>query len=142
MAAKGSSPAYTQLVQIDINAGSETLIAGGLGQEACAIANRAVLSPDARKIAYDARTLVSSVCSGTARIFVMDAFTRAVNRLTDYPADPGASDGFPTWVGTDQVGYSSDFRGGTSIYSLQISVPPTSGGLRVPTASEPYYGPN
>ena len=144
LAARGSSPAsYTQLVGIDINSGLESVFAGSLGAQACAIANRVAVSPSGTRVAFDARTFSSGGCSGGVRIFVRDGSTGAVTRLTNYPAEPLAQDGFPTWVGSDQVGYASDAIAGiNNVYSLQASLTDQSGPLRVPTASEPYYGPN
>lgn len=145
LAAKGSSPGfYTQLVRVNLSTGAEAVVANlPLGQ-ACAIANRAVLSPDGGKIAFDARNFSSGgVCSGSVRIFVVNLAAQTINRLTNYLAEPGATDGFPTWVGGAQVGYSSDAGSGSNnVYSLDASVADQSGVLRVPTASEPSYGPN
>src|SRR5262249_47295097 len=65
LAARGSSPAsYTQLVGVDINSGSESVFAGSLGAQVCAIANRVVVSPSGTRIAFDARTISSGGCSG------------------------------------------------------------------------------
>jgi TolB protein len=143
LAARGTSPSqYNQIVRVDVNTGTDSLITGSLGQEACSIANRVALSPDGLKAAFDARTSSGGNCIGPVRIFVMDLFSRTVNRLTDYPADPSANDGFPTWVGNDQVGFSSNVGGADQIYVLPANSVRTSGGLKVPTASQPYYGPN
>src|SRR5215472_2559914 len=143
LAARGSTLNYTELVRVDTNTGLETVIASSLGTQACAIANRVALAPNGAKVAFDARTNPSLGCSGPVRIFVVDLAAQTVTRLTNYPADPLAQDGFPTWVGNDQVGYASDAAAGTNnVYSLQAALRDTSGVLRVPTASEPYYGPN
>jgi len=144
LAARGTSPSmYNQIVQVPVNGGNDSLIAGSLGSEACSIMNRIALSPDGTKAAFDARIFSSSgICSGPVRIFVRDMLSGAVSKVTDYPADPSANDGFPTWVGNDQVGFSSNVGGADQIYVLPANAPPTSGGLRVPTASQPYYGPN
>jgi Tol biopolymer transport system component len=143
LAARGSTPDYTELVRVDINSGSETVIASLLGTPACAIANRVALAPNGAKVSFDARTNPSSGCGGPVRIFVVDLVARTVTRLTNYPADPAAQDGFPTWVGNDLVGYASDAGAGiNNVYWLQAGLTDTSGVLRVPTASEPYYGPN
>lgn len=142
-AARGTSASmYNQIVRVDGSSGGDTLITGNLGQDACSVANRVVLSPDATRLAFDARTISGGLCSGPVRIFVMDLFSRTVSRITNYPADPGTSDGFPTWVGNDQVGFSSNFGGADQVYVLPANTTPTSGGLKVPTASQPYYGPN
>lgn len=139
---RSSSFFYDQLAKVTLSSGAVTGIASSLGNEACAISNRAVLSPDATKVAFDARTFVSGVCQGAARIFVMFLPGGPFIQLTDYPATPNATDGFPTWVGSDQVGYSSTFGGAEQIYTLSALSTQSSGSLKVPTASEPWFGPN
>jgi hypothetical protein len=93
-------------------------------------------------VAFDAQTLSGGNCIGPIRTFVMDLFSRAVNRLTNYPADQSANDGFPTWVGNDQVGFSSNVGGADQVYVIPANADRSSGSLKVPTASQPYYGPN
>lgn len=136
-----SSAQFSQLVRVDVLTGSPTNVAGSLGQ-ACTVVNRAVISPDGTRAAFDGRLFSGGFCSGPTRIFVMDLGNRSVNQLTDYPGDPTAADGFPTWVGTDQVGFSSSVGGADQIYVLRANAIMTSGGLVIPSASEPYYGPN
>jgi Tol biopolymer transport system component len=133
---------YDQLARVNLTTGTATNVVGSLGTSACVIANRAVLSPDNIKVAFDARTGAGTSCGGSARIFVMDLSTRGVTQLTDYPSVQTTIDGFPTWVGIDQVGYSSNFGGADQVYTLPTSIEKSSGTLRVPTASEPYFGPN
>jgi Tol biopolymer transport system component len=133
---------YDQLAKVNLITQTITGLASSLGTEACAIANRAVLSPDGTKAAFDARTSVGGSCAGPSRIFVMLLPSGPVNQLTDYPATPNTSDGFPTWVGLDQVGYTSTFGGAEQVYTLPASTTKSSGSLKVPTASEPWFGPN
>jgi TolB protein len=144
LAAMGSQPSqYNQLVRVDASTGTVSVVASSLGSEACSVANRVAVSPDGNKAAFDARTLSGGVCSGSVRIFVVNLSNGAVNpRLTDYPAEPRADDGFPSWVGNDQVGFSSNVGGADQVYVLPASSIMSSGGLKVPSAAEPYYGPN
>ncbi len=145
LAVRATSPTriYDRIVRVDVDSGMDSLIANSsIGSEACSVANRVSLSPDGRKVTFDAKTSSGGNCTGPVRIFVMDLFSGVVNRVTDYPANPSADDGFPTWVGNDQVGFSSNYGGADQIYVLPANMPPTSGGLKVPTASQPYYGPN
>ncbi len=141
IAAQGPSRStYNQIVRVPLNGTTPQPIVSSLGPEACSIANRVAVSPDGSKVAFDARTRSSGSCSGPTRIFVVNLSGGLPTRLTDY-VDP-ATDGFPTWVGNSQVGYSSNFRGADQIYVLPASASMTSGSLKVPTASQPYYGPN
>jgi Tol biopolymer transport system component len=141
LAAAGSSfSAFNQLVRVNLNTRSVTVVAGTLGSEACSVVNRVAVSPDGSRATFDARI---SSCSGPVRIFVVDLSNGRVNpRLTNYPADPNADDGFPTWVGADQVGFSSSVGGAEQVYVLPAASTLSSGRLTLPSASEPYYGPN
>jgi Tol biopolymer transport system component len=145
LAARATSPPsqYNQIVQVPVNPGRDSLITNALGPDACSVENRVALSPDGSKLAFDARTVASSgACSGTTRIFIMDMIgSRMVRRVTD-STDPSVRESFPSWVGNDQVGFSSNFGGADQVYVLPANAAPTSGGLKVPTASQPYYGPN
>ena len=79
---------------------------------------------------------------GRRRIFVIGLSSQTVTRLTDYPADPTANDSFPTWVGSTQVGFSSDTGGNDQVYELASTAMMSSGGLVLPSAIEPWFGPN
>jgi TolB protein len=127
---------FTQLERLSISGGSTTSVTNNLGGEALSIANRAVLSPDGTRVVFDGQ-----VSSGATRIFVMTLATKAVNRVTDYPGEPNTSDSYPAWEGSDRVVFSSDSGDSDNAYSLSASATRTSGGLRVPTAIEPWYGP-
>lgn len=141
--AGSSSSDYRQLVRVDVNTGTATNVASNLGTQACSIANRAAISPDGTRAALDGRLFSAGSCSGAVRIFVMTLLgTQTLSQLTSYPAEPSANDGFPTWVGADQVGFSSSVGGADNVYILPASGSMISGGLRVPSAIEPYYGPN
>jgi len=133
-----SSSALSQLERIDAATGMPTPVTNtlGLNFEGQQIANRVVVSPDGTKAAYDGR-----LTAGSTRIFVVNLTTQAVTRLTDYPADPNANDSFPTWVGNDKIGFSSDIGGNDQVYVLPATSTNTSGGLTLPSAVEPWYGP-
>ncbi|MFZ5468562.1 MAG: hypothetical protein ACOZIN_03910 [Myxococcota bacterium] len=135
--AGSSSATYTQLENIDLATGTATNVTSNLGPAALQVANRVVVSPDGSKAAFDARTSVGGV-----RIFVIDLTSKEVGQLTEYPADPNVVDGFPTWVGISQVGFSSDSGGNDQVYALPANITKSSGGLKLPSAIEPWYGPN
>jgi TolB protein len=135
-AAGSSSSSLLQLERVDAASGMATNVASTLGLEAQVIVNRVVVSPDGTRAAFDGR-----VSSGSSRIFVMNLSSKAVTKLTDYPADPNANDTFPTWVGNDKVGFSSDVGGNDQVYVLPATAMNTSGGLTLPSAVEPWYGP-
>jgi Tol biopolymer transport system component len=137
LAIAGNASGFTQLERITLATGAAVNITNDLGAEVTQVANRAVVSPDARWVAFDGRLL-----SGVSRIFALDLATQAVVQLTDYPSEPAANDTYPTWVGSDRVGFSSDSGGNDSIYALPVSARNSSGGLQLASAIEPWYGPN
>lgn len=138
LAAAGSTTAQlTQLEKLSLVGGTHVNITNTLGNEALGIATRAVVSPDGKKAAFDAR-----VSSGSVRIFVIDLMTKVVTQLTDYPGEPGANDSAPCWVGNDKVGFSSDTGGNDQVYALPATGMKTSGGLQLAGGTEPWYGPN
>lgn len=135
----GAGSTGSSLLQVErVNAatGMATNVASALGVEAQAIVNRIVVSPDGTKAAFDGR-----LSSGSSRMFVMNLTTKAVTKLTDYPADPTANDTYPCWVGNDKVAFSSDTGGNDQVYVLPATSMNTSGGLTLPSAVEPWYGP-
>ncbi len=135
----GAGSTGNSLLQIEkVNAATAmaTNVASTLGNEAQAIVNRVVISPDGSKAAFDGR-----VSSGSSRIFVLNLATKVVTKLTDYPADPDANDSFPCWVGNEKVAFSSDLGGNDQVYALTATVMNSSGGLTLPSAIEPWYGP-
>lgn len=136
-AAGNSASQLTQLEKVSLLNGSAVNITNTLGNEALGISSRAVISPDGRKAAFDAR-----VSSGSVRIFVIDLMTKVVTQLTDYPGEPGANDSAPCWVGNDKVGFSSDTGGNDQVYALPATGMKTSGGLQLAGGTEPWYGPN
>jgi len=140
--AGSSSSDFRQLASVDVLTGTGTLVAANLGFQACTVVNRAAISPDGTRAAFDGRLVSGGFCSGLTRIFVMDLSSQNATQLTDYPSEPTAVDSFPTWVGTNQVGFSSSVGGADQIYVLPSNAIMTSGGLTVPSGSEPYFGPN
>lgn len=140
LAAAGNSPSQlTLLERVNIESRQATSVSNTLGNEASAIANRVVVSPDGTDAAFDA-----ALGSGATRVFVMDlqSSARTVRRLTDYPGEPNASDGYPTWRGGAELAFQSDTGGNDNVYVLPAASQGQSGGLTVPSALEPWYGPN
>lgn len=113
-----------------------------LGPEALVIVNRAVVSSDGAKVAFDGQ-----VSTGGSRIFVASLSSSGIGTpkaLTAHTGnDSGARDTFPSWVGTTQVGFLSDAGGSDNIYRISATpTTPGTGTLAVPSALEPSYGPN
>jgi len=139
LAAAGSlASRLDRLEKVDVDTGgSETL---GQLPNGLALANRVVLSPDGGRAVFDA-----SNGSDGARIFAVNLAGGVVSRptqLTDHPGDALANDSFPTWVGSTDVAFSSDSGGGDQVYRLSASAVRASGTLVLPSALEPWYGPN
>lgn len=112
-----------------------------LGNEVLAAANRAVVSPDGRQVALDAR-----LSSGSTRIFVGNVtatgLSGSLRRLTDYTAST-VQESFPSWVSSTELGFLfNDSGGDPSIYRAPVSSTASSVTLAVPSANEPFYGPN
>jgi TolB protein len=136
-AAGNTSAQLTQVEVVDVATGSALSVTNTLGVEAQGIVSRLAVSPDGKRLAFDGR-----VGSGSNRIFVLALDTKVVTQVTDYPGDPGANDSSPSWVGADQLGFSSDSGGNDNVYILPASATKTSGGLQLAGAIEPWFGPN
>ncbi|MHB8873634.1 MAG: TolB family protein [Myxococcaceae bacterium] len=137
--AKAGNPmtGYTQLEKVVLSTGAASNVVNGLGGDATLVENRAVLSPDGTRAAFDGR-----LSSGASRIFVLNLSTKAITQLTDYLSEPNANDSFPSWLGTNKVTFSSDSGGNDSAYALSATAQKLSGGLQMAGAIEPWYGPN
>lgn len=127
---------YTMLEQVNLSSRVPTPVTNTLGNEVLGIAQRAVLSPDGARVAFDGR-----LSTGGSRVFILSLSSKAVTRVTDYPADLNAQDSFPTWVGTSKIGFASDTGGDDAVYALPATAEKTSGGLVIAGATEPWYGP-
>ncbi|NOK14319.1 hypothetical protein HNS30_35300 [Corallococcus exercitus] len=130
---------YNQLAFVPVGGGSPSYVS--LGNEVLAIANRAVVSPDGRQVALDGR-----LSSGSTRIFVGNVTATGISgslrRLTDYTAST-VQESFPSWAGSTQLGFLfNDSGGDPSIYLAPVSSTASSVTLAVPSANEPFYGPN
>jgi Tol biopolymer transport system component len=128
---------YTQLEKVDVATGAAVSVTNNLSLDVTQVMNRATVSPDGTRAAFDGR-----LGSGSSRIFVINLATKQVTQLTDYPSEPNANDTFPSWLGNDKVTFSSDSGGNDSVYALTASLTKTSGGLQMASAVEPWYGPN
>lgn len=137
VAAGSPGSGYTQVERLDLTTGGSLNVTSTLGNDAQQITSRIVASPDGRLAAFDGR-----IGSGASRIFVLDLTTRVVTQLTDYPSEPGAVDSSPAWVGSANVAFSSTSGGADQVYVLAADQVKTSGGLTLPKAIEPWYGPN
>jgi Tol biopolymer transport system component len=125
----------TMLERVSLTGGSTLNLLNGLGIEAQVITGRAVLSPDEKKVAFDARI---GGAAGT-RVFVVDLAAKTVTKLNDYTAEPTANDSFPCWLDAANVAFSSDSGGNDQVYRRALTG--TSVELLVPKAIEPWFGP-
>ena len=129
LAVSGTSGNPTSLRYLDPNTGSPNEVASGLGN-ALAVANRAQLSPDGTRVAFDGR-----ISSGATRLFVLDLASGTTEQL-----DVGAGNQtYPTWTGNAELAFGSDEGGADQIY-----VVPAAGGsptLIIPSARQPSFGP-
>jgi len=137
LAVAGSSTSYTQLQKVNVTTGTPSTVATSLDPAVASITNRAVLSPDETQVAFDGR-LASN--TSVSRIFVMELASGKTHRLTNYPGDQTAQDGFPTWVSATEVGFTSNTGGADQVYVLPASAVESSGGLKLPTATQPWFG--
>jgi TolB protein len=124
----------TQIERIAVPSGQVASIANTLGNEALDIANRLALSPDGKKLVFDAH-----VSTGATRIFVLDLESRAVTKVNDYVGEPGTNDTFPCWLDSLHVAYSSNSGGNDNVY--QVGLTGEGRQLLVPKAIEPFFGP-
>ena len=136
VAAGSPGSGFTQVERIDLTNMTASNVASTLGNDAQQITSRIVASPDGKFAAFDGR-----LGSGSSRIFVMDLTTKVVTQLTDYPSEPNAVDSSPAWVGNGSVAFSSTTGGADQVYVLPADSVKTSGGLTLPKAIEPWFGP-
>lgn len=136
--AGNSSSSFTQLQQVDVTNGTTQSVLTSLDPSIASVANRAVLSPDGTQIALDGRLNASP---SDVRIFVVDVNAGTTHQLTSYAAGEVVLDGFPTWVGNNSVGFTSNSGGNDQVYVLAANSVMTSGGLTLPSATQPWYGP-
>lgn len=136
LAATGNSfNGFNQFARVRLDTGAASGVADSLGAEAIAVANRAVLSPDAARVAFDGIT-----ASGSSRIFVLSLSSGAVRQLTDL-GQASASDSFPSWGGSSTVYFVSDTGGTDNVYEIAASAERESGTLQLGAAVEAWYGP-
>lgn len=96
------------------------------------IGRRAVLSPDGRLIAFEARV------NGLSRIFVVPEDGSEPPRQI---SDTDGNDTYPTWVDNDRIGFTSDSGGAENIYEIDVNAPEgTSARLKVPIATQGAFG--
>ena len=129
LAVSGTSGNPTSLSYLDPDTGSPNEVATDLGN-ALAVANRAQLSPDGTRVAFDGR-----ISSGATRLFVHDLGSGATDQL-----DVGSGNQtYPTWTSNAELAFGSDEGGADQIYLV-----PAEGGsptLIIPSAVQPSFGP-
>ncbi|HZH04579.1 MAG TPA: hypothetical protein VEY30_12410, partial [Myxococcaceae bacterium] len=126
---------FNQFARVRLDTGAASGVADTLGNEAIAVANRAVLSPDATRVAFDGITSV-----GSTRIFNLTLSSRAVQQVTDL-GQSSASDSFPSWGGTSTLYFVSDTGGSDNVYQVSASAERESGTLQLAGGVEAWYGP-
>lgn len=136
VAAGNASTGFTQLEKVNVDTGTPENILNGLGNEALGVRERVVISKDGTRAAFQ-----SQVSSGVMRIFVADLAGGTVTQLSD-PGEATANDSFPTWIGSGEIAFSSDVGGNDQVYVLPATAVKQSGALRLPSAVEPWFGPN
>ncbi|HZH75743.1 MAG TPA: hypothetical protein VEY88_06905 [Archangium sp.] len=124
------------LLKVPVNGGVTDVISYNVG-EALWVVSRAVVSPDGSKVAFDGRT-----SSGGSRIFVapLGQTLGSVTMVTDYAGEPGVEDRFPSWRGSTELGFVSNYGGNDNIYRIGVTASRGSGNLMVPSAMEAAYG--
>jgi Tol biopolymer transport system component len=127
---------YNTLLQVPLNGGAPNPIAYSLGNEALYVVNRAVVSPDGSKVAFDGR-----ISSGGSRIFVAPIGQQlgSVTMVTDYVGE-SVEDRFPSWRGNTELGFLSNSGGADQVYRISATALRGTGNLMVPGAMEPFYG--
>jgi len=131
-----TSARYDSLETISLATGAASPVTNAFPQGILGIANRAVISPNGSTIAVDFTT-----SSGVSRMFSYDIGGRQFNPLTNYPGALQTNDSFPSWVGDDLIGFSSDFGNNDSIYEISRTAINGTGTLKLGSAVEPSYGP-
>jgi TolB protein len=120
-----------RLVQVNPSTGVTVGASLSLGTSASRVVNRAEVSPDGTRIAFD-----GEIASGAVRLFVVSSSGGAASQLNLGPGNQA----WPTWTGDTTLAFASETGGGAeSIYTV-----PASGGsaeLAVPSGTEPSFGP-
>jgi TolB protein len=124
---------YDQIERFSLVSLNPEVVLDGLSSGAQSIANRLVVSPDGKKVAFDAQ-----VSGGVTRVFLFEVASKLVTKLNDYVAEPKANDTFPCWMDETTVAYASDSGGSDNIYRIDDSG--TNRKSLVPKAIEPWFG--
>lgn len=131
-----SSGQLDTLVHVNLANGQGNVISN-LGEGAQVVGSRVTVSPDGKKVAFDART------SSGSRIFVgsLDG-QQQVYGITQVTGKLGVEDTYPSWRGNTELGFLSNEGGVDNVYRVSASSVRGSGNLVlvVPKAIEPAYG--
>jgi TolB protein len=132
VAAAGTAGNISQLVYVNVNNGQLTPIASIPSSGVVAqLHERAVVSPDGTRVAFDG---LSS--SGSVRLYLLQIATGTVSTLSVGPGNQN----WPAWIGNTTLAFTSDSGGESQLYRAPISG--GSAELVVPSAIEPTFGPN
>ncbi|HYO66907.1 MAG TPA: hypothetical protein VEU33_12560 [Archangium sp.] len=137
IAARGTNASLLDtLTYVNLMTGRSDVISNLGSEGAQVVGSRVTVSPDGRKVAFDART------SSGSRIFVgtLDGQQQLydVNQVTAGPAQ----DTYPSWRGNTELGFISNDGGRDNVYRISASSVRGSGNLVlvVPIAMEAAYG--
>ena len=135
--ASNSSPTQFEfLVKVGVVNGAATVLTRNLGGTAQVVVNRAVVSPDGARVAFDGRT------SNGSQIFVGQLGAvglSSVVQMTSHPGEFGVEDTWPSWRGNTEIVFQSSAGGSDNLYLIGITTV-GAGSLKVPSVLEPSYG--
>lgn len=135
--AGNSAGAFTSIQKVTLSGTSTTVLASLANR----VVNRVVISPDGTTGAFD-----GAVTNSGSRIFKFDiagGVGGGVRQLTGHPGEETAEDTFPTFTTNTEVAFHSNFGNGDQVYVISTTATTQTGGnLTVPSALEPWFGPN
>lgn len=130
VAAGTDRTALDRIVAVNPSSGQEVGARLPLGNSAQRVVNRAQVSPDGTRVAFDGQ-----LGTGASGLFVLSLSSGMVSPLSIGRGNHT----FPTWQGNDTLAFSSDAGGSDVIYTVAATGgSPT---LAVP-GDQPFYGPN
>lgn len=139
IAASGTTSGNLNSIQKVTLAGTTSSILASVSNR---VVNRVVVSPDGTVGAFD-----GAVTGSGSRIFrfaIAGGVGGNVTQLTGHTSEENAEDTFPTFNSDAEVAFHSNFGGNDNIYVISATPAATKTGgiLNVPSALEPWFGPN
>jgi Tol biopolymer transport system component len=122
-----SSFSRDELMEVDLSGGQRSSRGSGFGT----LGSRAAISPDGSAIAFEMRA------DGRTRIFAVDEAGGQPRQISA----TGGDDTYPTWIGNDRLGFTSNAGSGSNVYEIDLAVGTDgSASLAVPSASQCSFG--